>query len=353
MHFSLNQEQRQLRESARRFFTERHPVAQARRALPWPDELQQALWRDMAHMGWLGMLAPEALGGMALGVQEACLVADAAGRQLFNMPYAASSVLLPLLARHSDSPQPWLEKLVASIAAGDVSVNVSPARDAPREYANQCALQLAMNGDAVNGSLALGIVESASDIAAAALDPTLTLAPAGAAGVAQWHRLDISPGSASRCMGAWQLVRAAEAMGAAAAALDMACDYARQREQFGKPIGSHQAVKHKLADAWMRWDDAQLAVLYAAAAMDTGAPDWRYAGAAAQLLCIEGALQITRDVIQIHGALGFTWEHDAHLYMKRVHHIAAMTGGRNACLEIVAKAHGARGTVSSSLAQPA
>ena len=116
------------------------------------------------------------------------------------------------------------------------------------------------------------------------------------------------------------------------------CNAGPQREQFGKPIGSYQAIKHHLANAWMGLDNARLAALYAVASLDAGQPDWPFACAAAELTAIEGGLRMARDVIQIHGGLGFSWEHGAHLYLKRIHHIAALLGGTEPAFEPLERA---------------
>ena len=115
----------------------------------------------------------------------------------------------------------------------------------------------------------------------------------------------------------------------------MASAYAREREQFGKPIGSYQAIKHQLANAWMGVDNARLAVWYATAALDAQLPDARLACAVAEFTAIEGALACTRTAIQVHGGMGFTWEHDAHLLLKRVQHLAARLGGASRALRQV------------------
>ncbi|WP_240531389.1 acyl-CoA dehydrogenase family protein [Variovorax boronicumulans] len=127
----------------------------------------------------------------------------------------------------------------------------------------------------------------------------------------------------------------AELVGVAQAALDLASAYARERVQFGKPIGSYQAIKHQLANAWMGVDNARLAVRYAAAVLDGGLPDWRFACAAAEFTAIDGAQQATRTAIQVHGGMGFTWEHDAHLYLKRAQHLATRLGGASRALDQV------------------
>jgi hypothetical protein len=118
----------------------------------------------------------------------------------------------------------------------------------------------------------------------------------------------------------------------AQAALEMASGYARERVQFGKPIGSYQAIKHQLANAWMGVDNARLSAWYAAAALDAQLPDVRLACAVAEFTAIEGALACTRTAIQVHGGMGFTWEHDAHLFLKRAQHLAARLGGASHAL---------------------
>ena len=118
MDFALNDEQQMLQESARRFFAERHPLTRARQALPWSDATQQALWRDMADMGWLSLLVPEEHEGLGLGLCEAFLVAEAAGRQLLNLPLASSAVLLPLLLREAKAPNAALAQWVAELSTG-------------------------------------------------------------------------------------------------------------------------------------------------------------------------------------------------------------------------------------------
>jgi len=336
MDFALNDEQQMLQASARRFLADHHPLARARRALPWSDPAQRTLWRGMADMGWMALLLPEAHGGLGLGCTEASLLAEEAGRQLLNLPWADSAVLLSLwLAAGPDAAPAALRDAVQGTLAGERALHCVAEGDAWWDHAGQCSDIAVVRGwHDPQAPLQIALHPAAELPAAQAFDPTLRQAPAVAAPL-QWHTVDIAPAPRAHARAAHRLVRAAELVGVAQAALDMACAHARERVQFGKPIGSYQAIKHQLANAWMGVDNARLSVLYAAAALDGALPDARFACAVAEYTAIEGALQSTRTALQVHGGLGFTWEHDAHLYLKRAQHVAARLGGASHVLGVV------------------
>ena len=336
MDFALNAEQQMLQESARRFFADHHPLVRARRALPWSDAAQQRLWADMAAMGWMALLLPEAQDGLGLGLTEASLLAEESGRQLLNLPWAASAVLLPLWLRAApDASAAVLREAVRAALAGERALHCVAEGDAWWDHAGQCSDVVVVRGwhdPAVPLQIALQPADALEP--AQALDPTLRQAPALHA-ARQWHTVEIPSEARAHARAAHRLMQAAELVGVAQAALDMACAYARERVQFGKPIGSTQAIKHQLADVWMGVDNARLAVLYAGAALDGALPDARFACAAAEFSAITGALQSTRAALQVHGGLGFTWEHDVHLYLKRAQHLAARLGGASRALSQV------------------
>jgi alkylation response protein AidB-like acyl-CoA dehydrogenase len=340
MDFALNDEQRMLQDSAQRFFAERHPVSRARQALPWRDARQQALWAGMADMGWMALLVPETHDGpgLGLGLSEACLVAEAAGRQLLNLPWASSAVLLPMLLRACRKPPQALSDWVHAAAAGRRAFQCFTEGDAWVDHALQASDWIVLadvHGDAAPLRAAL-LTAGAEATAIDALDPTSSRAPVPATTEhLDWHVLDLGAEALARVRAAHRLALAAELIGAAQAALDLACAHARERMQFGKPIGSYQAVKHQLANAWMAVDNARLAALYAAAVLDGQMADWRFACAAAEFTAIDGAQQTTRTAIQMHGGMGFTWEHDVHLYLKRVQHLSTRLGGASRALDRV------------------
>lgn len=339
MDFALNAEQQMLQESARRFFADHHPLARARRALPWSDAAQRQLWADMAGMGWMALLVPDSHDGLDLGMVEACLVAEEAGRQLVNLPWASSAVLLELWFKAApEAAPPALRDAVQAALAGERALHCVADTDAWWDFAGQCSDIVVVRGwHDSSVPLQIAPLDAAALPASPALDTTLRQAPASQADqtALDWHTLDIAPEARAHARRAHRLVVAAELVGVAQAALEMAAAYAKERVQFGKPIGSYQSIKHQLANAWMGVDNARLSVWYAAAALDGGLPDARFACAVADFTAIEGALQSTRTAIQVHGGMGFTWEHDAHLYLKRAQHLAARLGGASRALSVV------------------
>lgn len=337
MDFALNAEQQMLHESATRFFADHHPLTRARKALPWSDAAQQQLWRDMAAMGWMDLLQPESQGGLGLGLTEACLVAEAAGSRLLNLPWAASAVLLPLWLQAAPDDAPALRELARSVAAGERAVHCVSEHDRIWDHAGQCSDMVVVRGLEDPGQpLQLAMVSGAPAAMPAGLDPTLLQAAAVPVPPAMpWHTLAVPAEARAHAHAAWRLMRCAELIGLAQAALALGSGHAIERVQFGKPIGSYQAIKHQLANAWMAVDNARLAALYASAALDGALPDARFACTAAEFTAIEGALQTTRTTVQVCGGMGFTWEHDAHLYLKRTQLLAARLGGASRALSRV------------------
>ena len=336
MDFALNEEQQMLQESARRFFADHHPLARARRALPWSDAAQPKLWADMAAMGWMALLVPESQGGLGLGLTEAGLVAEEAGRQLLNLPWASSAVLLALWFRAAPEAAPAaLREAVRAAMAGERALHCVAEQDAWWDHAGQCSDIAVVRGwhDA-SVPLQIALLDAAALPAGAGLDPTLRQCAAAQVAL-DWHTVAIPAEARAQARTAHRLMLAAELVGVAQAALEMASGYARERVQFGKPIGSYQAIKHQLANAWMGVDNARLSVWYATAALDADLPDARFACAVAEFTAIEGALACTRTAIQVHGGMGFTWEHDAHLFLKRAQHLAARLGGASHALSRV------------------
>lgn len=323
---SLNEMQQMLRESARRYFADRYGTAYARRAADDAGGLRQR-WKEAADMGWTSLLLSADRGGMGLGASDAWVLAWEAGRQLVTLPLAWNVVLLPTLADSlRGQAQAWLEALIAGQACfGEAAVRAGGVVFATCAWSGQAVLAAVEQGAA----LRLVRYEPPAQGCVPGLDSTLRV-----------YRGELEPTAViemGRAPGQWmlaqarmRLLRAADALGAAAAALDAAAAHARQREQFGRPIGANQAIKHRLADHWMALDDAWLAGEAAAREMDVhGASQAERALLYAELLAAEAAQAAAQFAVQVHGAMGITWECDAHLYLKRVlHQIARMQAGR-------------------------
>ena len=336
MDFALNAEQQMLLESAQRFFADNHPLSRARKALSFSDGAQQALWRDMARMGWMALLVPESMDGLGLGLTDAYLVAEASGRQLLNLPWAGSAVLLPLWLKAAEKNAPEaLQSLLSGILSGDRAMHCVDACDQIWDFSAQCTDLMVVRGfNDVRMSLEIAFVPASAHSGTQGLDPTNTQTAAMLEGL-DWLSLDLSTADREHAHAAYRLMLCAELVGVAQAALQLGARYATERVQFGKPIGSHQSITHQLANAWMAVDNARLAALYASAALDGRLDDARFACAAAEFTAIEAALCTTRTVIQVHGGMGFTWEHDAHLYLKRAQRLAARLGGVSKALSRV------------------
>jgi alkylation response protein AidB-like acyl-CoA dehydrogenase len=333
MDFALNDEQQMLQEAAQRFLSDAHPCHRARQALPWDEAAQQTLWQTMADMGWNSLLATEEGGGSNLGILEASLIAESAGQHLLNLPWSSSAVLLVLLHREMGSnASAELNEIVKSVMQGQRAVHCITQDEAYWDFAAQCSDFAWLKGLYDDTQpLQIAFIQNSSIARNPSLDPTFMIGKAPDA-PSRWSPLQIPGASRARIRSAYRLMQASELVGVAQAALSMSSAYAKERTQFGKLIGSYQAIKHQLTDVWMGIDNARLSVLYAAAALDSDLPDQQLACAVAEFTAIEGALQATRSAVQIHGALGFTWEHDAHLYLKRAQHLAARLGGASAAL---------------------
>jgi alkylation response protein AidB-like acyl-CoA dehydrogenase len=322
VNFSFTPEQEALRAEARRFLSERVDV---RAQINQPGAHDAALWKQMAELGWQGALVREEHGGTGMSLVNACVLFEEAGRALLPGPFllhviatqaiarGGGDALLPDLVSGSKIAGFWLcyaTQLDEGMVTGDAEL-VPGASTADVLVIGLKDRSMAV---APSGSFAATEVDSAD-----LTRPRATVAFDGPAG--RLPSPDVS-GSSVRA----SVAIAAESVGAARAALDMAVAYARERTQFGKPIGSFQAIKHKAADMLRAVEAARLAVYYAAWAIDAVEPGHAVATAHAKVAANEAFLLCAKENIQIHGGIGVTWEHDAHLYYRRALANATMFG---------------------------
>ncbi|MFI6940481.1 acyl-CoA dehydrogenase family protein [Streptomyces sp. NPDC050418] len=268
MHFQLTEDQRALQSGMRELLAGRFGRDALRAAVDAPGTLDRALWRELGHAGFFALRLPEDDGGVGLGLPEAVLLFEEAGRALLPGP---------LIATHLAAG------VVPGAAEGKVVVTQA---DGP-------LVEWYEASDAVAGD----VVADGAGVPVRSVDPLTPL-----------HRLHEPAPAAGPLVG---LLTAAEQLGSAARTTEMAVHYAKEREQFGAAIGSFQAVKHLCAQMLARTELARAAV-YAAAVTGNHADI-----AGAKLLADEAAVRCARDCLQVHGGMGFTWEADVHLHLKR------------------------------------
>ncbi|WP_031169352.1 acyl-CoA dehydrogenase family protein [Streptomyces durhamensis] len=292
MRFQLSEEQRALRAGVREVLDRRFGREALRAAVDAPGRLDRELWRALGDAGFFALRLPEAEGGVGLGLPDAVLAFEEAGRALLTGP---------LVATH--------------LAAGTV----------PGASTGQTVVT-AVDGELVEWLDAADVVcgDATGSTPIRSLDPLTPLhrLPAGTDSGAPDGTGTRTPVAA--------LLTAAEQLGTAARVTELAVQHARTREQFGRPIGAFQAVKHLCADLLTRTETARVAVYAAALTADPADV------AAARLLADEAAVRGARDCLQVHGGMGFTWEADVHLHLKRAWVRAHRGGGNTESEELLA-----------------
>ncbi|KPC62243.1 acyl-CoA dehydrogenase family protein [Streptomyces chattanoogensis] len=333
MDFQLTDDQRALRDGTRELLAGRFGRERLRAAVDGPV-LDRELWRELAAAGFFALRLPEADGGVGLGLPEAVLVLEEAGRALLPGPLVACQLLAGIVDGVATG-----ERIVALADAPAAPADGPPhpaVTSAPVlwEHPADCDTLILLGGaqgaDPVHEGREAGAYRSAAaDVVRtpfASVDPLTPLAR-----VTDIPRKIPLPLDVARVRREAALLTAAQQLGGAARTVDMAVTYAREREQFGAPIGSFQAVKHLCAQMLVRAEIARSAVY--AAAVTEGVLD----ATAAKLLADEAAVRNARDCLQVHGGMGFTWEADVHLHLKRAWLRAEFWGGAGAAEEALAE----------------
>jgi len=343
--FAFSPEQEELRRTMRQFLDKTSPETEVRRLMTTERGYDADTWHRMAdELGLLGLAIPETYGGAGAGFTELGIVAQEMGRALFCGPFFSTAVLAAaaLLESGDDAAQ---RRWLPAIAAGELIATVAipgTMADSSREVAAHldAAGGWVLDGTAgfvLDGHVAdLVLVPAASPAGAALFSvrgtaPGLarTLLPAFDA-TRKYARLDfaatpttlIGPagGAAPALARVYDLgcvALACEQVGVAERALDMARGYALLRTQFGRPIGSFQAVKHKLADVLLEVEAARSAAWYGLWVADWRQDELPAVASIAQATCSAAAYLATAENVQVHGGIGYTWEHPAHLYFRR------------------------------------
>jgi alkylation response protein AidB-like acyl-CoA dehydrogenase len=334
MQFGLSETQESLRNSAHEFFAGECPSAEMRRLIETDTAYDDALWSKLTQQGYTGIMFPEEYGGIGLGKVELLLLMEEAGRALLPGPFF-STVVLAGCVLEAVGTLAHKKKYLAPICRGEARSTVALVEaDAswnPRDinltakdgklsgeklFVSDAAIAdfivvVARNGVFVVDSKARGLTISPM----AAMDLTRKLyvlefrnTPAEEIGVTA---------NLSRAFDIATAAVAAELVGGMQRTLDITVEYAKTRKQFGKAIGTFQAVQHQCADMYLETESSRSAVYYAGWALEENSPDAALAVSIAKMYASDAARTVGNRGIQIHGGMGFTWENDLHLYYRR------------------------------------
>ncbi|HEV8437937.1 MAG TPA: acyl-CoA dehydrogenase family protein [Methylomirabilota bacterium] len=369
MNFSFSDDQVLLKNSVRSALDEQCKPAHVRAMMEDARGYGDSLWSEMAKLGWLGLPFAEEYGGAGLGLVELCLVLEELGRAAYPGPYFSSVVLggLGLVLGGSAAQK---ERWLSAVASGTARLSTALVEDSLDWDPASTAAVAAQSPDGWRLSGVKRFVPWAH-VADAVLVParapeglTLFLVDPHARGVTLTPMMGIDlanrssemrlrdvavrhdsvvgrPGGAGSLLDALlrraAVCASAEMLGAARRCLDLSVDYAKVREQFGQPIGSFQAIRHRCAEMLLAVENAHSAVYYAAWALNAGAEDAAVAASVCKAYVSDAARQVCGDAIQVHGGIGFTWEYDLHLYFKRAKALEPLFGDAEYHRELIVK----------------
>jgi alkylation response protein AidB-like acyl-CoA dehydrogenase len=304
MDFDLSEDQLALRDGARELLDGLASPELVRAHTAGADGYDRALWGAMAEQGWLGIEVPEAQGGIGLGGVEVAVLAEELGRHAAPAPFVPTVLALDAFAQAGDSE--WTERLLS----GDALACIAWDPAAPVPYAPSADVAIVCTDDGV-----VAVEKIDKPKREPAMDLTRELG---------WLDVDLAKGRSlggadarERLLDRGATFTSADLLGGAGRALDMAVEYAKDRVQFGRPIGSFQAVKHRCADMLVDVEGMRSAVYWAAWCIAAGDRDASVAASTAKTWCSDASKRVMASALQVHGGIGFTWEHDLHFFLKR------------------------------------
>ncbi len=336
MDFDFSAEQNALREAVRSTLEREAGGDFVQRMIDDERGFTDDMWAEVAELGWTGLLVPEEQGGLGLGLVDMVVVLEEMGKLPLPGPFLSSAVIATLAARRFGADD-LLADLAAGAKRGTIAVDEIGIAGDPLDGLSTTATK---SGDAwsldglkpavldghtadwvivaavADDGVGAFLVEAPTGSVVPGLDPTRKLARLELSGTPA-RRLDGGEAEWRRVLDDAAVALCAELVGACDRSLALATDYAKIRVQFGRPIGTFQAIKHIAADMVAATTLTRVGTHYAAWTSDTEAEDREVATAMAKSYAAEAAIHVTGDTIQIHGGVGFTWACDAHLFYKR------------------------------------
>jgi len=369
VNFSFSDDQVLLKNSVRAALEEHckssHVRAMAEDGKGYSDEL----WGEMGKLGWLGLPFPEEHGGAGLGLVELAIVLEEMGRAAYPGPFFSTVVLGGLglmLGGSAEQKDKWLPAIAsgrARMTAALLEEHLDWDPASTTASATKSGSGWILSGVkrfvpwAHVADVILVPARSAEGLSLFLLDPKsvgVTLSPMKGIDLTnRWSELRLDkvavgaeaimgqPGGAASLLESLlrraAVCASAEMLGAARRCLDMSVEYVKVREQFGQPIGSFQAIRHRCAEMLLEAENAHAAVYYAAWALTAGAEDAAVASSICKSYVNEAARRVCGDAIQVHGGIGFTWEYDLHLYMKRAKALVPLYGDTENHRELITR----------------
>jgi alkylation response protein AidB-like acyl-CoA dehydrogenase len=372
LDFGFSEEQEMLRDAAKRFLADNCPTTYVRKMMAHETAHDKDFWKKLVELGWPGLLIPEQYGGQGGSFLDMTVIAEEAGKALVPGPFFTAALLGAPLAIEGGTEE-QKKDILPRMAKGEFIGTLALAESSGRFDAEGVQLKATKSGNdyVINGEKFFVPDAHVANAMAVAVRTggsgekgiTLVIVPTNTAGVTitQLKTVDLTRRlchvkfdnvKTSTLLGkegeAWPILRrvldvataalSAEMVGTAQKALDMSVDYAKTRVQFGKPIGSFQAVKHKCVDMMVAVENARSLTYYACWTVDEKTPEAATAVPMAKAYASDMAKNVTSEAIQVHGGIGFTWEHDMHLFHRRALAGEANLGNAPVHRESVAKA---------------
>ena len=330
MEFDFTPEQYTMRDEARRFLDSQCPASHVREFIDDETGWSRGMWKQMADLGWMGLAIPEMHGGLGLGFDDLALLLGELGRVVAPVPFLAHVLAAYAITLHGSDEQKsrWLPALasgerVAALAADPSSFGSQPV-DA--------------NDDTLTGQHSVVLDAPAADVFVVAacagdrnrwyvVDEGVTVTPkhafdgtrtVGSVSFDGAHGDALADVGIREVLAAAAAATCAEMVGTAQQILDLSVAYSKDRVQFGRPIGSFQAIKHKAAEMMTDLEAARSAAYYAAWVTAARSEEAQLAASVAKSFCSEALARLGGEGVQIHGGIAFTWEHDMHLYLRRI-----------------------------------
>ncbi|MDQ6848338.1 MAG: acyl-CoA/acyl-ACP dehydrogenase [Candidatus Dormibacteraeota bacterium] len=332
MRFDLTGDQRAVRDAIDELCRSRWDSATMRRYLGGEDD-GSGLWRELASAGWTAAAIDEQYGGQGLGTVELSLVNEGLGRALAPSSFFGNMAagLLIEMAGSQEQKERWLPGFATGESRGAIGM-LQPDGTA-LAFDAEGAAAVVMVGDGT------AMIASSADCRSESID--------GIDLTRRLSRLRVSDsdelgGDVTAAVDRLEVALSAELVGVADRAMDLAVDYARARQQFGRPIGAYQAVSHRCADMLIDVESARSAVLGAAWTADHDPQTLPFAASVAKVAAAQGAWRVTASSLQVHGGIGFTWEHDCHLLLRRAAASSRLLGSVDFHLDRLSDLHGLR-----------